>query len=307
MSSLSVDNFGQFLNLKFLHIAPLTKSQNVRRFKAIEKKKTVFVFISKEPHKSHGQGREVIKFGLMGEHLNGCLGRDFFRLSPKYNNLKNSKQNTDFFLNSTRLKTECRCDAFKPRLVTIQKCSVLAWAASHYMLFLSVPRCSDKIIRQLRWQHVNKWPSHIQLFFQLVVPLRKNTFVFLLLNCEEKHKLIDLPGRFRLVGTRMCPSSQCEKPLLLTRSPQTHGCDQMSFDLHVMELWGLYNSRSQPRPHLKKSKLRINCCRDAATKCVQIWTFSSRWPRSISHVFSWGGESMVAFLASQQLISISLS
>lgn len=49
MSSLSVDNFGQFLNLKFLHMAPLTKSQNVRRFKAIEKKK-LFLFLSARNH-----------------------------------------------------------------------------------------------------------------------------------------------------------------------------------------------------------------------------------------------------------------
>lgn len=55
-------------------------------------------------------------------------------------------------------------------------------------------QCSDKTMWQLLWQSVNKRPSHIQYncFFRLAVPLRKNIFVFLLLNCQGGKKA----GRF---------------------------------------------------------------------------------------------------------------
>lgn len=89
------------------------------------------------------------------------------------------------------------------------------------------------VIRQLRWQYVNKRPSHIQLFFQLALPMRKNTFVFLLLNCLDKHKLIDLPGRFRLVQTwrglsvftmSHYYSPGAPKPMDVIRCPLTSMC-----------------------------------------------------------------------------------
>lgn len=86
--------------------------------------------------------------------------------------------------------------------------------------------CSDKIIQQLCWQYVNKRSSQRQMFFQLPVPWRKTV--------SKQNKLIGFSGLFRLVPTQKRDSLHWEKSLLLTRSPQTHGCNQMSFDLHVM-------------------------------------------------------------------------
>ncbi len=107
--------------------------------------------------------------------------------------------------------------------------------------------------------------THTAVFFNWLFPWEKH-FCFPSAELFEKHKLIDLPGHGRLVQTWQGLPLHCGKSLLLTRSPQTHGCDQMSFDLHVMYFWGLYNSHSQPGPHLMNKKRRINCCWFAATE-----------------------------------------
>lgn len=74
--------------------------------------------------------------------------------------------------------------------------------------------------------------THMKMLLQLVAPVRENTFVFLPCGEKQEEKPTDLSGRLGLVQTRRWLPLIC-RSLKLTGSPQTHGCDHMSFDLHV--------------------------------------------------------------------------
>lgn len=106
----------------------------------------------------------------------------------------------------------------------------------------AVIRGSDKIIWQLWWRSVNKRAfTRNSCFFSWLFPRGKHFH-----SAELRGKKNTQPdGSARAFQT--CPD-RTVRVFALTRSPQTHRSDQMSFDLHVMFFLGLYSSHSQTTP-----------------------------------------------------------
>lgn len=141
---------------------------------------------------------------------------------------------------------------------------------------LTVTQCCDKIMWQLRWQYGNKRPSHTQTVFSAGCSHEKKHFCFPSVELfEKKHKLIDLPGHFRLVQTWGCLSFHWEVIITHQEPPNPWMWSDVLWPpcAVILGTWQL-TLPATPSPGEKKT-LRINCCWYAATKHIQVYMFSS--------------------------------